>query len=400
MSGLLKTKVDLGFIVNPFYLYCLAFSVSILIYLFGWSNIFPALSVSLILFFAVTFVLFIFAGYYIVQKEVRKITSSSFKSYFVDIIFGLIILLCLINLAYMGYIPILDRSHNYREFGMPVVDPLFSSLSIFFSVSVIHSFLDTRKKKLLIYFLIILSLQVILYRRSTIIWILTSSVFLILIYKQRISLIVILISIILIPLFSFCFGLYGNTRSKLSKSFVLDELGASEHFKNIGISHNHYMTYLYLSSPLANLQDNVNNNRGNLDRNNLREFIFYCFIPESATIRLEKPLNLSPPSCYLISAELLAGTYFMIGFYLLSWYGMGALVIYLFAFIILCLFVIGKWNKFRLETYSLLCTTVSLLIFSNFLNRLDVIFMLFVYPVIFHFIFTRDFKRFTSAEKP
>ena len=176
-----------------------------------------------------------------------------------DIIFCLLILLGVVNILYMGFIPVLDRSHNYREFGMPVIDPLFNSLSIFFSVFLFHSFLDTRKKRFLIYLLIILIFQAIIFRRSAMMWIITSSSFLFILYIRKIRILVIVLSIISIPVFSYCFGLYGNFRSNLTKSFVINDLGASETFKNSGISYNHYMTYLYLSSPLANLQKNIDN---------------------------------------------------------------------------------------------------------------------------------------------
>ena len=147
MLGLFKTKVNLGFLVNPFYLYCIAFSLAIIVYLFGWSKIFPALSAGLILFLVATFILFIFAGYRLGLIMPRFFSKHSFNPYLNDIIFWLIIVLCLVNVLYMGYLPVLDRSHDYREFGMPVIDPVFNSLSIFFSVFLFRSFLDTRKKR-------------------------------------------------------------------------------------------------------------------------------------------------------------------------------------------------------------------------------------------------------------
>ena len=79
----------------------------------------------------------------------------------------------------------------------------------------------------------------------------------------------------------------------------------------------------------------------------------------------------------------------MVSFYTLGWAGMIIMLLFLFAFILLCLLVIKKWDTFSAATYAILSTTITLLIFSNFLNRLDVILMLFVYPVLFHFIFTK-----------
>jgi hypothetical protein len=152
------------------------------------------------------------------------------------------------------------------------------------------------------------------------------------------------------------------------------------------------MTYLYVSSPLANLQKNIDKNFEEYKKKNFKEFLFYCLIPESFTLRLERFLDLSPPSCDLISPNLIVGTFYMVSFYTMGWYGMVIMDLFLFIFILLCLFVIRKWRTFGLETFSLLSATASLLIFSNFLNRLDVILMLFVYPVFFHLVISRSSK--------
>jgi hypothetical protein len=387
MSDLLKKKIDFSFLVNPFYIYCIAFSFSLLLYIWGWSKLFPPLSAGLVLFLVITFILFIIAGKITAKKLPVFFNFQRLNQKLTDIIFYLLILIGVVNILYMGFIPVLDRSHNYKEFGMPVIDPLFNSLSIFFSVFLFHSFLDTRRKRFLIYFLIILLFQAIIFRRSAMMWIMTSSLFLLILYIRKIRILVTVLSIISIPAFSYCFGLYGNFRSNLTKSFVINDLGASETFKNSGISFNHYMTYLYLSSPLANLQENIDNKGGELKNDDFKDFLFYCLVPQSLTLRLEKHLHLLPPSTHLISPNLIVGTFYMVSFYTLGWPGMISMVLFLFLYIILCLLVIKRWNICGLETLSLLSATVCMLIFSNFLNRLDVILMLFVYPVIFHFLF-------------
>ena len=253
MSGLHKLKVNLGFIVNPFYLYCIAFCLAIFVYLLGWSKIYPELSEELILFFAISFLLFILVGFVFGKKVILNFNQDLSYIFFNDIIFGVIILLGFFNVLLMGYLPILDRSHDYREFGAPVIDPVFNTLSIFFSVFYFQTFLEKKKKRFLIYVFVILLIQILIFRRSTVMWIVASSAFLYLIYNAKIKLLQILVCLVCIPFFSYCFGLYGNTRSNLSKAFVLNDLGASEAFIKSGISYNHYMTYLYISSPLANL---------------------------------------------------------------------------------------------------------------------------------------------------
>jgi hypothetical protein len=393
MWKLHRKRVNLSFIVNPFYQYCLAFSLAIFVYLWGWSNIFPRLSAPLILFFTFSFMLFITAGYKLGKKKSEILNRFRSPSYLNDIIFWIIIFLGFINILIMGYLPVLDRSHDYLEFGAPVIDPVFNSMSIFFSVFFFQSYLENKKKRFLIYVFIILIIQILLFRRSTIVWITTSSSFLFILNKRKISLLIILVCIISIPLFSYCFGLYGNVRSKLTKSIVLNDLGASNSFKISQISHNHYMTYLYVSSPLANLQKNIDKGNGFFNKADFKDFFFYCVVPGSFTKRLEKPLNLTPPVCNLIIPELIVGSFFMVSYCTLGWCGMVVMLLFLFVFILLCLFILNKWNSFSITTFSLLSTTIALLIFSNFLNRLDVILMLFIYPVLFHFIYSQSRKR-------
>jgi hypothetical protein len=390
MWRLLKKEIDLSFILNPFYLYCIGFSFAIIVYLWGWSGIYPLLSDSLILFFLITFTLFIFAGFIFEKKKTGLVNHFGSYSNYIDVAFWLIILLGFINVSLMGYIPILDRSQNYREFGAPVIDPVFNTLCIFFSVFFFQSYLENQKRKSLVYIAAILIIQILLFRRSTFIWIITSSSFLYLFYRRKIKLLVVIAAIVCIPLFSYCFGLYGNLRSNLTKSIVLDDLGASDSFKCSGINYNHYLTYLYVSSPLANLQKNINESEGFFNKRDIKGFLFYSLIPGSLTNRLEKQLYLTPPLCKLITPGLIVGSFYMVSFYTMGWAGMILMVFFLLFFILLCLYIIKIWNTFNIVTLSILSATVFLLIFDNFLNRLDVIIMLFVYPVIFHFIFNRN----------
>jgi hypothetical protein len=184
--------------------------------------------------------------------------------------------------------------------------------------------------------------------------------------------------------------MYGNARSNLSRTFVLDDLGASERFKNTGLSYNHYITYLYLSSPLANLQENIDERNPNLNKDDFKSFLFYCLVPESVTLRLEKNMHITKPECYLISPNLIVGSFYMVAFFLLGWKGMIIMFFSLIVFILLSLYVIKKCSSFAMEVYAILSAFVSLLIFSNFMNRLDVLLMLIIYPVIFHFILTKS----------
>ena len=126
MLRLLKPRINLIFLANPFYIYGISFLLVIVVYLIGWSKIFPHLSAGLILFFTLTSAIFFSIGkYFESRREGILNKNQELSPLYIDLVFWLIILLGIIDVTYMGYIPILDRSHNYREFGMPVIDILF-----------------------------------------------------------------------------------------------------------------------------------------------------------------------------------------------------------------------------------------------------------------------------------
>lgn len=398
MFNFLKQEVGLSFLINPFYIYCATFSLAIFFYSWGWSSLYPEISYPLIIFLLCTSLLSVFIGK--VSGNFRNLNSikllrSRNHFLFLDIIFFLIIFMGILDICLTGYIPFLDRSRNHLDFGFPVLDPIFNSLSIFFSVFFFQTFIESRKKRYIIFFFLIIVFHLLIFRRSAVIWILTASTFLLILNRKQIKTIFLLICFISIPLISFGFGTYGNLRNNLGKSYVINELDASDHFKNSGINANHYLTYLYLSSPLANLQSTVDQGDGFTNNGELRDFLFYCVFPQSLTLHLEKTKKLSEPRYTLIHPHLIVGSFLLLSYSTFGWLGMILMFFFMILYIIACIGVIRRWDTFRLTTYSILATTVSLLTFSNFLNRLDVILILFVYPVIFHYVF-----RLANKERP
>jgi hypothetical protein len=393
MYNYLRKQIKLSFLVNPFYLYVISFLTVMLVYLFGWSRIFPDFSPELIIFMIFSSALFFlsarkFRGW--INLKFNHIKYENRIFFINDLIFYIVIALGILNVILMGYLPILDRSRNYLDFGIPLLDPLFNSLSIFFSAFFFLSYLLSKKKRYLFYVLLYILFHLLIFRRSAVVWIIMSSIFLYILYVQKVRILSLIIVLFLLPVFSYNFGMYGALRSKLNKSYIENELGASTYFIDSGLNQNHYLTYLYISSPLANLQKNINDGKGFFNRRDLKSFMLYCIVPTSVTLRLEEHWNLSAPECKLIHPHLIAGSFFMIGFYTLGWFGMILMIFYLLIFILTDLFIIRRFEIFGATTFSLLVTTIVLLTFSNFLNRLDVILFLFVYPVIFHLIYKRN----------
>ncbi|MGD0340079.1 MAG: hypothetical protein ABSA76_00005, partial [Bacteroidales bacterium] len=370
----------------PFFLYCLGFLLALFLYSWNWSNIYPVLSFHLIIFLVSSFIPMILAGI-ILEKNKNSYTNITFISVFSnDLCFILILFLGLLDVLLMGYIPFFNRSIDYRKFGAPVVDVLFNTLSIFFSLLFLQSFLVQKRNRLLIYFFIIIAVQVFLFRRSTIVWISVSALLMLAQYKKKLSLYILALLVISLPLLSYVFGFMGNYRSNITHEEYNTKLGVSEKFDRTGLSQNHYMTYLYISSPLANLQKNVESEKGFVYKQDYIKFFFYCIAPASLTMRMEKRMNIYPPEPSLITPWLIVGTCFMLSYLTMGWMGMIIMAFYIFTFIVVTLLCIRKWNSFSLIGLSLLSTAASLLIFDNILNRLDIVMMVFLYPLGFHFI--------------
>ena len=166
MLNPLKQEVNLSFLINPFYIYCATFALSIFVYLWGWSSLYPEFSYSLMFFFLCTFGLSIIF-FRILKSELNltfnKILRDRSHYLLLDFIFFIIITLGILNIYLTGYLPVLDRSHGHLAFGVPGLDPLFNSLSIFFSVFFFQTFLESRRKRYIIYFILIIIFHLLIF---------------------------------------------------------------------------------------------------------------------------------------------------------------------------------------------------------------------------------------------
>jgi len=346
---------------------------------------YPKLSLGLISILALSFIPFILLGK-IYAREI--LSDSSFSLYSLrqlDYMFMVIILLGALDILISGFIPIIDKTHNYKEFGAPVIDVLFNTLSIFFSVVFVQTYLRTKGIRFPVYVIVILGLQIILLRRASIVWIVTSSCMLYFLEIKKVKVIYLVSGILILIFLSFSFGKLGSKRGAAQNSNPLEEFEASSWFKRSGIGEYNYMTYLYVSSPLANLQKNISSGDRFLNRGDFEDYFFYCLLPPSFTMRLENLLDLKQPVPALIHPHLIVGTCFMLSYLTLGYLGFIGMFMFILGYTAICMHVIKKSNTFYYASLSLLSTAILMEVFDNMLIRLDVIFMLFIYPVIFHY---------------
>ena len=256
--------------VNPFFTYIVGFTLALLMYQLDWSYLFPSLTLSLVFFLIITFVISGFIGLYVQRKGVLKNYEYINKLNVNWIVLGITIGYIL-NFIYAGQIPLFSITNNvdidYQEFGIPTFYVILATFTSFFTVYLFKCYVVEKKKKYLFLCLYLLVFPILIFTRGTVLLDI-SSIFFVYLFsykKNKIKIYLWIVAIILVVLIGF--GMLGNIRTsnqidkgqtqELSE-IMLNLAEAKPSFVNSAVPKAYFWSYLYISSPLANLQINVN----------------------------------------------------------------------------------------------------------------------------------------------
>lgn len=261
---------------SPHMVFIISWSLCILLYSLHYAGFMPALSYDLFLFLVCFIILFGMTSFFLYKINFTiKFTAP------VNINYGLLLIvnsiLYLPNFIYSG-VPALSGVRP-DSFGIPGVMIFATSFNAFTCICCYYMFLTTRKKRLLIYCVYCLSLFFLVISRGFVVMTLVTMFFLWLNVKMP-ALTPFKITAIIIGIVGalYAFGVAGNIRtrdaladiSKSKDSEVSDEVNieySSEPLFEIGdpqgpfkekIPGEFFWSYLYLTSPLGNLQYNIN----------------------------------------------------------------------------------------------------------------------------------------------
>src|SRR5688572_23209560 len=255
--------------INPYVCYALSFLLALVTYTLDWSALYPKLSLPLVLFLVITIIIHILLGISMARK--KKITFTAIKpgnetaAIYVTIF---IFLLWTWDFIYEGGIPLLkillEVPYNYRLFGVPSLHVFTVTFSSFYTIYLFHIYLSTRKKIILCLYLINLGAAILIYSRAMFVFNLTGSFILFLLYRKALlGRLWYTIPVLLIVL-SYFFGVLGTLRvsreshTGYDNSLFTDLGQPTEAFSQSNIPHEFFWTYIYITSPLANLQHNIN----------------------------------------------------------------------------------------------------------------------------------------------
>jgi len=397
--------------INPYFCYAFSFLTAIVVYLLGWSTLYPRLSVVLFAFLFLTIIINALLGWRTAKSQNLKFRSITFsKRSYPFLITAFIYILWALDFLYEGGIPLIkilfNQPYNYRLFGIPSLHVFIVTFSSFFTILLFHAYLSNKQRHLLILYFINLAAAVLIYSRAMFFFNLSGSFFLLLFWaKKPPAWLLCFLPIVLTGLF-YCFGVLGTLRVsreakvKYDNRLFLHSGKANDSFRESVIPKEFFWTYIYVSSPLANLQQNINTYEhqpislkktlGLINNEVLMDFI---------SKRINGYIRVNREREHTIDGPFNVSTVYSRSFSYQGWLGMS---------IMFCVILVLPWiyvklipcdSAFFFSGFAILCTVFLFLAYDNMIRFTGLSFQL-VYPIILYLVaeklqLTKKFLMFT-----
>lgn len=372
------------FLKNPFYLYIISFSLVLVTYQLGWSELYPPLGIGLIIFFISTFLLSLYLGavidrYLPIRYLEIKERDKPFRTTII------LYVLFILEFIYNGGIPIVltinNSGFNYKDFGIPTMHPIIATFTSFYTVYVFHLFLSTKKKIYLTVLLCLLTIPLLIINRGMLLMNLTSMLFVFLLSIKRIRIKVFLAIIIFALIILYFFGLLGNYRitKTSSNDYFLEISEANDRFVDSSVPKEFMWSYIYMSSPVANLQNNINANPA--INFHVRNFVIMELLPDFISKRIAPLFGAERTGTSNITKYFIVSTVFCYSYNALGWPGIYLMFLIIAFLIVLYVILLRKDNRYYVTGIGILMTFMIYNTFDNMIYFSGVSFQL-VYPLI------------------
>lgn len=377
--------------ISPYICYTVSFASVMLVYLLGWSDLYPKLSISLLVFLLITFIVHIGCHFLLKPIAFRKLERQIFPAVGVTIF---IYSLWIIEFIYEGGvgIPLLKilfhLPYNYRLFGVPTLHVFVVTFSSFFTVYLFHLYVSNRSKLLLILYLVNLGAALLIYSRAMLFFNLTGSAIVYLMSLNKISLKkVSIIAVSIIPLF-FVFGVLGSLRvsreahEPYNNENFMKTGAASADFRQSVVPKEFFWAYIYISSPLANLEHNIDShpNRTVSLQNMFWAGVNEC-LPDFITKRIHQIKGTQPTRDWTIGYSFNVSTVYSRAYSYSGWGGIILVGVFMISIPFLYLKILDRNSDFFVTGWAILCTIFFFASYDNTIRFTGLSFQL-VYPLI------------------
>ncbi len=378
--------------MNPYLSYILSFSVAMLLYSLGWSTLYPTLSLGLALFLLATIVAHAVAGLRwknSITQYPRVVLAEDSRPLFIT---GFIYLLWLADFIYAGGIPLFKilfhEPYDYRRFGIPSLHVFTVTFASFYTVYLFQLFIDTRKNSVLVFFCINLLAAILIYSRAMFVFNLTTCAFIYLHHLGKLRVRHVVIGCIALAIVLFVFGVLGNIRETHEhevadgNAFFLETGRASESFRNSIVPNEYFWTYAYLTSPLANLQRNINlADKHPVGFRRLGDMVVSEWVFDFIAKRLFRAGVLIDPGEHTIH-PFNVSTVYSRSYSYQGWFGMAATGLFILILPWVYLQIIGPSSPYLLIGLGTICTIYLFMMYDNTLRTTGIAFQI-VYPLFF-----------------
>lgn len=362
-----------NFILNPFFYYALSFFIALSLYSLNWSDLYPELSFSLVIFLLLTMFISVFVGisYNVICKSKGGIDEQDLKYLSMsdkNVFFVLVIMLVLISLEffYNKGIPLLQTmqgyEYNYFDFGIPVLHVIILPYITLMGFTFFYRYILFNRKIYLFPIFLSYLFPILIINRSTVVMLVFGFLFIYLYYKFSIRKVI--YSTIIAFSLLFMFGVAGDYRMKSlgydNENGILVLGQANKNFDNSLAPRQFFWSYLYASSPLANLQVAQNNYIYN--ENGLVNFLLNNIIIDAVSKRI---LDNNYTNAKLIDESLNVRTIYGDAMSQLKFFGCFLLFFYYVFFIMFFTFLVSR--RFLPVMQTILCILSLFVLFTNLL---------------------------------
>ncbi|WP_407910737.1 hypothetical protein [Lactiplantibacillus brownii] len=381
----MKLKSKGNTLMNPFFLFAMAFFVVLILYSLRLSEFNTILEKRLLIFLVVT-ILLNFILYVVFRKRwAFQINNTVINQNGLSKGYGNIsvtfLLLGLAEAIYSHGLPILGQV-NYKDYGMPVIHVILVCCDSFYILFLAKNFFNKNVSQ-----------------RGKIVWNMIISAIPLLFALSRGTIVIILIGIAilfitsrsdrlrtrssLMIVFLLCMGLYlfgiaGNYRmnhdymkdENLNQSSLILSIGkANDKFENSKIPAPFFWTYIYTTSPLSNLNMNIQSvsvDSASYTPRRGTEYAVVNFLPDFISKRIY-PLYTSEFNPWLVTPEFTASSALVVPYLMLGWVGLYIFMVYELMFPIVYFWLVIKIAPSYFDiAFTLVSTMYLLMPFANF----------------------------------
>lgn len=378
--------------MNPYFSHAGAFALALILYMFGWSDLYPPITPVVFIFLASLIGIFTFFGLTLNKSKKIEFKAIAGNVRYPLLITSFIFILWSVEFVHAGGVPLikilLKQPYNYRIFGVPTLHVFVVTFASFYTIYLFHIYLSQKNKVLLLLYLVNLSAAILIYNRAMLFFNLAASVFLYFVYRPRILIRHVAVGTLALVLLLYLFGVLGSlrvsreARVSYTNNIFLDIGVASAGFRQSLIPGEFFWTYIYVSSPLANLQTNINGYEVKpFSMARFREWFVNEVLPDFISKRINSYTGHAPEPDKRIPGPFNASSIYSCSYSYLGWFGLVGMMATVLLLPILYLKLLPDSSPFFLTGLAILNTMFLFMVFENTLRFTGLSFQL-VYPFV------------------